>query len=303
MTHPGELRIGLIGAGIMGTAIGGRLLSCELHLTVCDRDPDKVAALVAKGAHAASSAREVAAVTDIIILSLNTASIVRNVIFGTDGVAAGSRPSTLIIDMSSIDPESTRRLADDLEALDAGHWLDCPLSGGAPGASTGTLTVMAGGSEEDFEHARSVMRHLTANFTLMGPVGAGQATKMVNQILCGIAFQAIAEATILAERGGVAVERIPHALRGGRADSRILQEFMTKMAQRDYTPTGRLQNMVKDLSAALETASETNLYLPLTQITADIHERFSQEGYDDGDNCVLMEQFVHPEWLRPEPKE
>ena len=121
--------------------------------------------------------------------------------------------------------ESTRALAARFHAETGGRWLDCPLSGGAPGALVGRLTVMAGGDESDFERARTVMGRLAANYTLMGPIGAGQATKLVNQVLCAIQFQAVAEAIALAERAGVAAERIPAALAGGRADSRILQEF------------------------------------------------------------------------------
>ena len=169
--------------------------------------------------------------------------------FGHDGVAEAGDSRKLLIDMSSIDPEATRGLAARLAAINGMRWVDCPLSGGAPGAATGRLTIMAGGSVADFERARLVMASLAKNYTLMGEVGAGQTTKLVNQVLCAIGFQAVAEAIALAQRGGVAAERIPAALAGGRADSAILQEFGAKMALHDYSPTGRLDNMLKDLDS------------------------------------------------------
>ena len=175
----------------------------------------------------------------------------------------------------------------DFQETTGGRWIDCPLSGGAPGALSGRLTVMAGGEEADFERARAVMGRLTANYTLMGPVGAGQATKLVNQVLCAIQFQAVAEAIALAERAGVNAERIPAALAGGRADSRILQEFGAKMARRDYSPTGRLDNMLKDLDGVQALARATQTPLPATAIVAEIHRALVAAGLGGADNAEL----------------
>ena len=177
--------VALIGAGVMGSAIGTRLVETDNRLHVFDLDPNKVQALVDKGAVASASASEAASISDFVILSLNSADIVRAAVFGENGVAAGARPGTLIIDMSSIDPVSTKSLATD--AKDKGlRWLDCPLSGGAPKALIGQLAVMVGGDATDFEKAKAVMNHLCANFTLMGPNGAGQTTKLINQVLCAL---------------------------------------------------------------------------------------------------------------------
>ena len=141
----------------------------------------------------------------------------------------GAKPGTLIIDMSSIDPAATKAIAADVAAKGL-RWLDCPLSGGAPKALTGQLAVMAGGDPADFEASKAVMRHLCANYTLMGPPGAGQTTKLINQVLCALNFMAVAEATQLALDAGVDAAKIPQAIKGGRADSAILQEFMPQMA-------------------------------------------------------------------------
>ncbi len=285
--------VALIGAGVMGNAIASRLLGEGHRVTVYDLDAVKVAALVTRGAAAAVSPQQ-AACADFVILSLNSAAIVERAVFGEDGVAKSGTPGKLLIDMSSIDPEATRNMASRLREQSGMSWIDCPLSGGAPGALEGRLTVMAGGSELDFERARSVMRSLATNYTLMGPVGAGQTTKLVNQVLCAIGFQAVAEAIALAERGGVAADRIAAALAGGRADSRLLQEFGTKMARRDYSPTGRLDNMLKDLDSVQALARATKTAMPVTAAIAEIHRAFIAAGQGGEDNAALMRQFAGP---------
>lgn len=286
-------KVALIGAGVMGNAIGTRLLETGNDLAVFDLDQTKVDALVSKGASASGSAAAAAASADFVILSLNSANIVRAATFGDQGVVAGARPGTLIIDMSSIDPETTRALAG--EAADHKlEWLDCPLSGGAPKAATGELTVMVGGQAEAFERSRSVMDHLCANFTLMGPSGAGQTTKLINQVLCALNFVAVAEATQLALDAGVDAAQIPRAIAGGRADSAILQEFMAKFARKDYTPTGNINNMVKDLNAVQDLARATGTSMPLTAICAEIHRVLVAAGLGDADTAVLMKYFEGP---------
>jgi len=294
MAQAAQNKVGVIGIGIMGTAISTRLLKCKQDVTVFDLDPGKVQAMVDLGGHAATSPQAVAAASDYIILSLNNAAIVEAAVFGPQGVAESAAADKLLIDMSSIDPESTKVLAARLRDEKKMAWVDCPLSGGAPGALAGKLTVMAGGLEEDFERSKSVMDILCANFTLMGPSGAGQATKLVNQVLCAVGFQVIAEATQLALKGGVDVERIPAALAGGRADSRLLQEFMAKMGRHDYTPTGSLANMLKDLEAIQAFATKARVAMPVTSLTAEIHRMFVAAGKGDEDNTALMKQFNGP---------
>ena len=209
-----SMNVALIGAGAMGGAIGTRLCETGHTLSVFDLDADKVAELVAKGARAASSASDAAAQSDIVITSLNSARIIELAVFGQDGVASGAKPGTLIIDMSSIDPETTRQLA--AKATEAGlRWVDSPLSGGAPKALIGELTLMAGGEAQDVDDAHALLKDVSAQFTHMGPSGSGQATKLINQVLCAIQFLGVAEATALAEDAGVDVANIPQALKGG----------------------------------------------------------------------------------------
>lgn len=169
--------------------------------------------------------------------------------------------------------------------------VDAPLSGGAPKAAVGKLTVMAGGEAEDVERARLVMDSLCANYTHMGPVGAGQTTKLANQLLCAIGFQAVAEAVRLAEAGGVDATRLAGALAGGRADSAILQEYGAKMACRDYTPTGNIANMLKDLEGVQNFAATERLPLPLASAVTELHRLFVAAGIGPEDNAATMKYF------------
>ena len=283
--------VAVIGVGIMGSSIAGRLVEEGHPVAVFDLDPDKVAALVKKGATAGSSAAAATDASDFVITSLNTASIVRSAVFGAQGIAESGTADKMLIDMSSIDPVATREMAEELREKTGMAWVDAPLSGGAPKAAVGKLTVMAGGSEGDVRNARSVMDTLCANYTHMGPNGAGQTTKLVNQVLCALGFQAVAEAVRLAEAGGVDAARIPQALAGGRADSNILQEFGPKMAARDYTPTGRIDNMLKDLEAVQAFAFGQRLPLPLTGAITELHRLFIAAGIGAEDTAATMKYF------------
>ena len=289
MTH----RIALIGAGAMGGAIGTRFLETGQQLAVFDLDAEKVAALIAKSTTAAPSAAAAAAVSDQVVTSLNAPRIVEAAVFGPGGVAEGARPGTLIIDMSSIDPDATRALA--ARAAERSlRWVDRPLSGGAPKALVGQLTLMAGGAPADVAEAGGVLSHVATNFTHMGPVGAGQTTKLINQVLCGLGFLAVAEATQLALDAGVDAAKIPVALKGGRADSAILQEYLPRFAARDYRRTGRIDNMVKDLNGALDLARRTHTAMPLTALCAEIHRMLTAAGLGGEDQAALMEFFKGP---------
>jgi 2-hydroxy-3-oxopropionate reductase len=286
--------VALIGAGAMGGAIGARLVQTGTPLVVFDLDPEKVATLVALGATAAPSAAAAAQAAQAVILSLNAARIVRAAVFGAEGVAEGAAPGTLIIDMSSIDPESTKALAADAAARGL-RWVDSPLSGGIPKAATGELTLMQGGAEADVAEAQAVLARVAANQTRMGGPGAGQTTKLINQVLCGLGFLAVAEATALAQAAGVDADMIPRALRGGRADSAILQEYMPRFASRDYRRTGRIDNMVKDLDGAGDLARLTGTSMPLTALCAEIHRMLTAAGLGGEDQAALMEFFKGPD--------
>lgn len=283
-------RIALIGAGAMGGAIGARLLETGNRLAVFDLDPDKVAALQVKGAQAADSAADAARDAEFIITSLNSAKIVEIAVFGERGAADGAAAGSLIIDMSSIDPDATRELARKAEQRGLA-WVDSPLSGGAPKALIGELTLMAGGAAEDVARAHRALRHVAANYTHMGPSGAGQTTKLINQVLCGLGFLAVAEATQLALDAGVDADKIPKALKGGRADSALLQEYLPRFVAKDYRRTGRIDNMVKDLNAVNDLARRTGTSMPMTALCAEIHRMLTAAGLGGEDQAAVMEFF------------
>lgn len=282
--------IGLVGAGAMGGAIGTRLLETGNALTVFDLDAEKVAELVAKGATAASTAAEAARGNDFVITSLNSSRVVELAAFGDEGIAEGAAKGTVIIDMSSIEPDATRRLSEMAQTRGLA-WVDSPLSGGAPKALIGELTLMAGGAAADVERAHLALKHVASNYTHMGPSGAGQTTKLINQVLCGLGFLAVAEATQLAKDAGVDVLKIPQALNGGRADSALLQEYLPRFATKDYRRTGRIDNMVKDLNAVNDLARQTGTSMPMTALCAEIHRMLTAAGLGGEDQAAVMEFF------------
>ncbi len=290
------VKVALIGAGAMGGAIGTRLAQTGNQVHVFDLDSGRVTELVSHGAIAAKTAAAAAAASDYVITSLNAPHIVDIAVFGKDGVTTGAKPGTLIIDMSSIDPDATKTLA--AKAIERGlRWVDSPLSGGAPKALIGELTLMAGGDAADVTDAHNVLQHVASNYTHMGPVGAGQTTKLINQVLCGLNFLAVAEATQLALDAGVDAAKIPTALKGGRADSAILQEYMPRYVAKDYRRTGRIDNMVKDLNGAQDLARRTNTAMPMTAICAEVHRLLTAAGLGGEDQAALMEYFKGPEEL------
>jgi len=232
--------IGLIGAGAMGGAIGTRLLKVGQQLVVFDLDQERVNELQNLGAIPAQSAVEVGQKCKAIIVSLNSAKIVELAVFGDDGVVNGVGEGTLIIDMSSIDPSSTREFSK--RAKDMGlRWVDSPLSGGAPKALIGELTLMAGGAANDVEDAHKIL------------------------------------------------------LKGGRADSALLQEYLPRFVEKDYRRTGRIDNMVKDLNGAQDLARQTNTSMPLTAVCAEVHRMLTKAGLGGEDQAALMEYFSGPD--------
>ncbi|WP_338681363.1 NAD(P)-dependent oxidoreductase [Streptomyces acidiscabies] len=291
-----EEEVGVAGLGVMGSAIARRLLRREHAVRVYDIRPDAVAALARDGALAAKTAARLAGARAV-ILSLNTAEIVEHVVFGPDGVLSAAPDGVLVIDMSSIDPGSTRAFAERAGRLGAG-WVDAPLSGGAPGAERGDLTLMLGGDEKDVERARPVLAALAARLTHLGPAGSGQLVKSVNQVLVGCGFAALAEAAALVRAAGLPPRQVLGALSGGRADSALLQEFFVKFAEADLSPTGRVSNMVKDLEAARDHARSAGVPLPVTTCVAELHRWLTTAGHGDADNAALMHYYA-PQEVRP----
>jgi 2-hydroxy-3-oxopropionate reductase len=274
----------------MGSAITRRLLAAGYGVRVYDVRPDAMAEFAAAGADTADTPGALAH-AGVVVLSLNTAEVVEQVAFGPDGVLATAPKDMLVIDMSSIDPQNTRDFAARAARLGAG-WVDAPLSGGAPGAERGELTLMLGGDEQHLERARKVLDAVASRVTHIGPPGSGQLVKSVNQVLVGCGFAAIAEAAALVRTAGLPPERVLAALTGGRADSALLQEFFVKFAELDLTPTGRVGNMVKDLETARDHARAAGVPLPVTTTVSELHRWLVAAGHGDADNAALLHYYL-----------
>ncbi len=285
------MQVAVVGVGVMGAAIAGRLLDTGAALTVFDVAAEKTAVLAKRGARVAASAQAAAHAAEFVVTSLNNAEIVERAVFGPAGVAAAAARDKLLIDMSSIDPARTMAMAARLEAETGMGWVDAPLSGGAPAAARGALTLMLGGSDAHVARAMPLLSQLSQRATHLGGSGAGQTVKLINQIFCAAHFFAVAEAVRFAESHGVDAAQIPAALAGGRADSRIMQEFMAKMAHRDFTPTGRIDNMLKDLETVQAAALAKRVPLPVTSLIADLHRILVAGGYGAADSAEYMRLF------------
>jgi 2-hydroxy-3-oxopropionate reductase len=285
------VQVAVIGVGVMGSAIAGRLLAVGATVHLYDAVPDQCSALLAKGAILENSAAQASAAADFVITSLNSASVVEQAVFGPGGVAESASDAKLLVDMSSIDAAQTSVMAARLSSDTGMGWVDAPLSGGAPAAAQGTLTLMVGGNAQDFTRAEPLLSLLSNRFTHLGECGAGQTVKLINQILCACSFLAVAEAIRFAEHHGVDATRIPEALAGGRADSRILQEYMAKMARRDFSLTGRIDNMLKDLEAVQAASLARRIPMPVTSLIADLHRMLVAGGLGGADSAEYVRLF------------
>ncbi len=282
-------KLGYIGIGLMGRPMTLRLLAADFEVAVWNRSRDKLAPVIDKGATPQASAAHVARQADIVMMCVTDQQAAEAVLFGTDGVAQGASRGKLVVDFSSIAPASARAFASRLEEKGVG-FVDAPVSGGVAGAEKGTLAIMAGGRAEHIERVRPIVMHLAQRFTRMGDSGAGQVTKLCNQIIVGSLFPVIAEAIRLAEAAGVDAKMIPEALKGGFADSLPLQIFGTRMAAHSYEPPlGTNAVMLKDLENAAAVARETGVPLPMARTAAELYRLLGAQGKSECDPAVLVE--------------
>ena len=213
---------------------------------------------------------------------------VEAVVFGPNGIAEGAGSGTVLVDFSSMRPDKTAAFAERLRTETGMGWIDAPVSGGVPGATNGTLVVMAGGDAGDFERVTPVVAHLSSRFTLMGSNGSGQTTKLINQMIAGCGFVVLAEACQLAQDAGIDAARLPEALAGGRADSPLMQQYMARMAQGDETVEARIALMVKDLNTVMDEAQRLGAALPMTGLATEIHKLLARRGLADADNAATV---------------
>ncbi|MEM1049366.1 MAG: NAD(P)-dependent oxidoreductase [Pseudomonadota bacterium] len=286
-----ELRIGFIGLGLMGHPMAARLLAAGHALTVWNRTIAKAEALIAKGAERAETPAALAATTDIVCLNLTDTRAAEAVLFGSDGVATASGAG-LVVDFSTIPPEVTKTLAARLQEANGMLWIDAPVSGGVPGAEAGTLTIMAGGPSAAFDRIRPILNAVAGRVTHMGDTGAGQATKLVNQIISGCTMAVVAEAVAYAERSGIDASRLTEALAGGFADSRPFQIFAPRMAASTFEePLGTTDTMIKDLDVVASVGADLGARLPLTETALGIMRSSAAKGDGGLDIAAIVKEF------------
>lgn len=264
-------RLGYLGLGLMGTPMTRRLLQAGYQVTVWNRSEGKMAPLVGAGAKRAVTPRDLLANSDIAFMCVTDAAAVEEVIFGPEGIAASPGTGKLVVDFSSIHPDAARDLAARLKAANGAGWIDAPVSGGTKGAEEGTLAIMAGGEIGDIERVRPYVLAMARRFTRMGPTGAGQTTKLCNQVIVGCAMAVLAEATRLAVNAGIDANRLPEALAGGFADSIPLQLFVPRMVQGIHSPPlGHIATMLKDLDTVADVAQATSTPVPMASLAGQI---------------------------------
>lgn len=285
MTDSGKKAIAFLGTGLMGAPMVRCLLKAGFPVTVWNRDPAKAAPLVADGARHAQSPADAVAGADVVFTMLTNGAAVTEVLFDK-GVADAMREEAILVDSSSIAPpiarENARRLGEQgIRSLDA------PVSGGTAGATAGTLAIMAGGNKADVEELKDVFAAL-GRVTHVGPSGAGQICKLANQQIVAVTIGAVAEAMILVEAGGASRAAFRDAIRGGFAESRILELHGARMVNRDFVPGGASSNQLKDLDAVMAMAEEFSLSLPLTgEVHREFHD-FVQQGGGEKDHSGLL---------------
>jgi 3-hydroxyisobutyrate dehydrogenase len=264
-------KLGYLGLGMMGFPMTRRLLNAGHDVTVWNRSAGKAAALVEAGAKPASRPRDVAEAASIIFMCLTDAAAVEEVVFAADGLATASGQGKLVVDFSSIHPDAARAIAARLKATNGMGWIDAPVSGGTMGAEEGTLAVMAGGDAADIERVRPFVLAMARRLTHMGPTGAGQTTKLCNQVIVGCAMAVLAEATRFAVNAGIDAKRLPEALAGGFADSIPLQLFVPRMVQGIHAPPlGHIATMLKDLDTVIDVARDTSSPVPMAGLAAQL---------------------------------
>ncbi|BAO60704.1 3-hydroxyisobutyrate dehydrogenase [Pseudomonas protegens Cab57] len=287
--------LGFAGIGLMGLPMCRRLLAAGYPLTVWNRNPEKCAPLVAAGARQVATPAQLCADADLMLMCLANTEVVREVVFGPEGIAQGARAGQLLLDLSSLEPTATREMAVELAASRGVAWVDAPVSGGTPGAEAGSLAIMVGGEATDVERVRPVLLTLGQRVTHMGAVGAGQVTKACNQMIVACNALVIAEVVALAERSGVDARLIAEALAGGFADSKPLQILAPQMAESRFEPVKwHVRTLLKDLDGAVKFSREQGSATPISGLAAQLMRLHGGQGYLEKDPATLVRLYRDP---------
>jgi len=290
-------KIGFIGLGVMGKPMALNLLKAGYPLTVWNRTSSKTDELLALGACGANSPREVAEKSDIVITMVTDSPDVEEVILGSEGVIHGAHPGLILIDMSTISPTVTQKLAKELSEKGV-KMLDAPVSGGEVGAKEAALSIMVGGPEETFEECSSIFRVLGKRIIHMGPNGMGQTTKLCNQVICALNIQAVCEGLMLGAKAGLDLRKLLDVVTAGAAGSWMLSNLGPKMIDRDFKPGFKIVHQQKDLRLVLSFAAELGLPLPGTALVQQMLRAVEAEGLGDKGTqaaIVAMEKLAGAE--------
>ncbi|MBT3532723.1 MAG: NAD(P)-dependent oxidoreductase, partial [Rhodospirillaceae bacterium] len=252
---------------------------------------EKIEQAAEHGVAPATSPADLAARADLIQLCVTSTDGVRAAVFGPGGVVEAASGDKLLVDHSTSIVQATKDMAAELRERTAMGWVDAPVSGGPPAAATGSLAIMAGGGDDDIARAMPVMDNLAAQFTHMGPVGAGQVTKMINQVLVLNNYAVLAEALALAEAGGIDAAKIPEALGAGHAGSNMLASMYPRMVARDFVPAGFARQVLKDLDMVHDLAKELAVPTPMSSQTANLYRILNSKGHGELDGIAVLKLF------------
>ncbi len=284
------MRIGFVGLGIMGKPMAKNLLKAGYELVVFDVVEAPLKEVVAAGAKAATSPSDVASQCEIIITMLPNSPHVKTAVLGKNGVIEGVKAGSIVVDMSSIAPLASREIAAEL-ATKGVEMLDAPVSGGEPKAVEGTLAIMVGGKQEVFDKVKDILLKMGASAVLCGDIGAGNVTKLANQIIVALNIAAMSEALVLATKAGVDPEKVFDAIKGGLAGSTVLNAKAPMVLQGNYKPGFRIELHIKDLQNALDTAHEISAPIPLTSQVMEIMQAMKVDGKQTEDHGGLIQFY------------
>lgn len=287
-----DKRIGFIGLGIMGKPMALNLLKAGFEVTVYNRTASRAEQPVSKGARQAMSPAEVASETTVIITIVSDTPDVESVVLGKNGVIERIKPDSVVIDMSTISPEATRKIAARLKEKGA-HMLDAPVSGGEQGAIDGTLSIMVGGDAAIFERCLPVLQAMGKNIIHVGLNGTGQTVKLVNQILVAGTLNSVVEALVFAQKSGVDLDKAIDAVKGGAASSWQLVNLAPRIVERDFEPGFMIDLMHKDLNIVLRTAEEMEITLPVTGLVKEMYRSLQSEGEGKSGTQALVKAIEH----------
>ncbi len=279
-------RVAFLGLGTMGAAMAANLARAGFPVTAWNRTEGRAPELGELGVTFAPNPAAAAAEADIVVVCVSDTSDVESVLFGTDGVADGARAETLVIDCSTIAPSGSWRFAGQLRERGL-HMIDAPVSGGSEGARNATLTIFVGGDDADVERARPVLEALGRTITHVGPIGAGQAVKAVNQVILAGTYLGVAEGIVLAIKAGLDVGQVVEALGGGAAQSWVLANRSERMIDNDYPLGFKVALHRKDLGIALDLAGQLGAVLPVSALAAQLESGLIANGHGDDDISAL----------------